>query len=88
MPVRSSNNRFCEEFQADGPRRVKEKIAALHLRMHPDKFLLIPARCGVDFMGFVVMGGFACEPRRLAVFNSVFMACGGMCASGSEPPRA
>ena len=34
--------------------RVKEKLAALHLRMHPDKYRLIPTRCGVDFVGFVV----------------------------------
>lgn len=33
---------------------VKEKLASLHLRMHPDKYRLIPTRCGVDFVGFVV----------------------------------
>ena len=37
MPVRSSNNRFCEEFQADGPRRVKEKIAA-RTKNYEDRF--------------------------------------------------
>lgn len=34
--------------------RVKEKLTSLHLRMHPDKYRLVPARCGIDFVGFVV----------------------------------
>lgn len=34
--------------------RVKEKLSLLQLRMHPDKYRLIPTRCGVDFVGFVV----------------------------------
>jgi len=35
-------------------RLVKEKLAELHLRMHPDKYRLLPTCCGVDFVGFVV----------------------------------
>ncbi len=35
-------------------RRVKEKLTSLSLRMHPDKYRLVPARCGIDFVGFVV----------------------------------
>jgi hypothetical protein len=35
-------------------RQVQEKLAELHLRMHPDKYRLLPTRCGVDFVGFVV----------------------------------
>lgn len=35
-------------------RQVKAKLADLHLRMHPDKYRLVPTRCGLDFVGFVV----------------------------------
>ena len=38
----------------DEGQRVKERQHDLHLRMHPDKYRLIPTRCGVDFVGFVV----------------------------------
>jgi len=38
----------------DQGRRVQEKLSSLHLRMHPDKYRLIPTRCGVDFVGFLV----------------------------------
>jgi hypothetical protein len=33
---------------------VREKLADLRLEMHPDKYRLIPTRCGVDFAGYVV----------------------------------
>ena len=55
--------RYLDDFLLFGPdrtllkqqgRRVKEKLASLHLRMHPDKYRLVPTRCGVDFVGFVV----------------------------------
>jgi len=35
---------------------VREKLAELHLDMHPDKYRLMPTRCGVDFAGYVVFG--------------------------------
>ena len=34
--------------------RVKDKLASLHLCMHPDKYRLLHTRSGVDFVGFVV----------------------------------
>ena len=34
--------------------QIKKKLAELYLRMHPDKYRLVPTRCGVDFVGFVV----------------------------------
>ena len=34
--------------------RIKEKLAELRLRMHPDKYRLMPTGKGVDFAGFVV----------------------------------
>ena len=33
---------------------VREKLAELRLEMHPDKYRLMPTRCGVDFAGYVV----------------------------------
>ncbi len=33
--------------------RVRSKLAELQLRMHPDKYRLVPTACGVDFVGFV-----------------------------------
>ena len=42
------------ELLKEQGQRVKEKLASLHLRMHPDKYRFIPTRCGVDFVGFVV----------------------------------
>lgn len=33
---------------------VREKLAELRLDMHPDKYRLVPTRCGVDFAGYVV----------------------------------
>jgi hypothetical protein len=34
--------------------RIRDKLAELHLRMHPDKYRLMPTDTGVDFAGFVV----------------------------------
>jgi RNA-directed DNA polymerase len=34
--------------------RIKDKLAELRLRMHPDKYRLTPTAKGVDFAGFVV----------------------------------
>lgn len=38
----------------DQGRQVKAKLGELRLRMHPDKYRLLPTDCGVDFVGFVV----------------------------------
>lgn len=38
----------------DQGRQVKANLGELRLRMHPDKYRLLPTRCGVDFVGFVV----------------------------------
>jgi RNA-directed DNA polymerase len=38
----------------DYGRRIREKLAELRLELHPDKYRLMPTRCGVDFAGFVV----------------------------------
>ena len=55
--------RYLDDFLLFGPDRkklrqqgkaVKEKLGELQLRMHPEKYRLIPTRCGVDFAGFVV----------------------------------
>jgi len=34
--------------------RLRDMLAELRLRMHPDKYLLMPTAGGVDFAGFVV----------------------------------
>ena len=34
-------------------RRVKESLAGLRLRMHPDKYRVMPTSKGVDFAGYV-----------------------------------
>lgn len=39
-----------------------QKLASLQLGMHPDKYRLLPTRCGVDFVGFVV-----CADGRIRV---------------------
>ena len=38
----------------DQGRHVRWKHGQLHLEMHPDKYRLIPTRCGADFAGYVV----------------------------------
>jgi len=38
----------------DSGDRIKAKLAELRLRMHPDKYRLMPTSKGVDFAGFVV----------------------------------
>ena len=42
------------ELLKEQGQRVKEQLASLHLRMHPDKYRFVTTRCGVDFVGFVV----------------------------------
>ena len=37
-------------------RQVREKLAALRLEVHPDKYRLMPTASGVDFAGYVVFG--------------------------------
>ncbi len=55
--------RYMDDFLLFGPdpatlRRqgtaIRDKLAELRLEMHPDKYRLIPTRCGVDFAGYVV----------------------------------
>lgn len=55
--------RYLDDFLLFGPdsamlRRqgaaIRDKLAELRLEMHPDKYRLIPTRCGVDFAGYVV----------------------------------
>ena len=57
--------RYMDDFLLFGDRqsvlrehgvRIKEKLTELHLRMHPDKYRLMPTSKGVDFAGFVVFG--------------------------------
>lgn len=38
----------------DGSRRIKQKLSELRLKMHPNKYRLMPTRCGVDFARYVV----------------------------------
>jgi len=38
----------------DEGHQVQQKLRSLQLCMHPDKYRLIPTRCGVDFVGFVL----------------------------------
>jgi hypothetical protein len=49
----------------DWGRAVKEKLAELLLRVHPDKYRLVPTWAGVDFVGFVVF-----EDGRIRVRSS------------------
>lgn len=48
-------------------RAVKEQLAALRLRMHPDKYRLQPTALGVDFVGFVVFRDGRIRVRRASV---------------------
>lgn len=48
-------------------RAVKEKLAELRLAMHPDKYRLVPSRCGVDFVGYVVFADGRVRVRRASV---------------------
>lgn len=48
-------------------RAVKDRLAALRLRMHPDKYRLRPTRQGVDFVGFVVFHDGRIRVRRASV---------------------
>jgi hypothetical protein len=48
-------------------RALKAELAALRLRMHPDKYRLRPTRGGVDFVGFVVFADGRIRVRRASV---------------------
>jgi retron-type reverse transcriptase len=45
---------------------IRAKLSALRLRIHPDKYRLLPTRLGVDFVGFV---SFANGRRRVRTEN-------------------
>ena len=45
---------------------VRERLIGLRLRIHPDKYRLLPTRLGVDFVGFV---SFADGRRRVRTAN-------------------
>lgn len=48
-------------------RAIREKLTALRLRIHPDKYRLLPTRLGVEFVGFVVRADGRCRVRRASV---------------------
>lgn len=48
-------------------RAVKEQLAALRLRMHPDKYRLRPTALGVDFVGYVAFRDGRIRMRRASV---------------------
>jgi len=47
--------------------RIKDKLAELRLRMHPDKYRLTPTAKGVDFAGFVVFANGRVRVRSSSV---------------------
>jgi hypothetical protein len=47
--------------------RVNEKLNHLRLRMHPDKYRLVPTAKGVDFAGFVVFASGRVRVRSSSV---------------------
>jgi len=57
--------RSREELRCWGA-QIREHLAGLRLRIHPDKYRLGPTRLGVDFAGFVV---FADGRRRVRAAN-------------------
>lgn len=57
--------RYMDDFLLFGDSRcqlrawgqaVKDKLGELLLKVHPDKYRLVPTWAGVDFVGFVVFG--------------------------------
>lgn len=48
-------------------RTLKDQLAALRLRMHPDKYRLRPTALGVDFVGFVAFRDGRIRVRRASV---------------------
>jgi hypothetical protein len=59
-----ANSRSCLK---DWGRRVRDKLAELRLKMHTDKYRLMPTACGVDFVGFVVFGDGRVRVRSASV---------------------
>ena len=51
----------------DWGRRVRDKLSELRLKMHTDKYRLMPTACGVDFVGFVVFGDGRVRVRSASV---------------------
>jgi hypothetical protein len=48
-------------------RRIKQNLGRLRLEMHPDKYRLLPTRCGVDFAGYVVFANGRIRVRSSSV---------------------